>query len=106
MSVSIMKTNRVCKIMVEGEMNIYNTSEIKDRLLNTISEYSGECSSIDLDLFNVNEIDTSGVQLLIMLNNEAQRLNKGLNITINNTVRNVMKLLNIETGETGQTLCK
>ena len=99
MPVSVAMTNGVCRIMIEGEMNIYNATAIKDHLLNAISE----CPRIELDLFNVNEIDTSGIQLLIMLQNEAQRLNKELNITMNNAVRNVMKLLNIEMG---QGLCR
>jgi anti-anti-sigma factor len=108
MNVSIMKTNGVCKVMIEGDMNIYNAAEIKDRLLNAISD--SECSIIELDLFNVHEIDTSGVQLLIMLQNEAQRLNKGLSITMNNVVRNVLKLLNITIGRwdspSGELLCR
>lgn len=97
MPVSAAITNGVCRVVIEGEMNIYNASEIKDRLLNVISE----CSCIELDLFNVNEIDTSGIQLLIMLNNEALRRHQKINIAMNNAVRNAIKLLNIEIGQGG-----
>jgi anti-anti-sigma factor len=53
-------------ITISGELNIYTAGELRDRL---ISE-SGGIDDIELDLAEVSEIDSAGLQLLIALSRQ------------------------------------
>jgi anti-sigma B factor antagonist len=50
------------RIAIEGELSIYTAAEWKKRLDDLI----GEGGDLDLDLGAVQELDTAGLQLLIM----------------------------------------
>jgi len=51
------------RFVVEGEMTIYNASELKDQLMAHLIQRH---DPIALDLSGVTEIDTAGLQLVLM----------------------------------------
>ena len=55
------------RIAIEGELNIYNAADWKDRLYEPIAR--GD--SLELDLSAVQELDTAGLQVLVMAKKEA-----------------------------------
>jgi len=59
-----------------GEMTIYNAAEIKPVLLHAL-EQSDE---IEIDLAGISEMDTSGVQLLMLMKREAVIAGKALKL--------------------------
>lgn len=56
-----------CRIAVEGELTIYTAADWKGRLYDPIAR--GD--DLELDLSAVQELDTAGLQLLIMAKKEA-----------------------------------
>lgn len=92
MDISTKMEKGACVVRIEGEMTIYNAIEIKkglDRWLNGAGE-------IHMDLSQVSEIDTSGVQLLLLARREALRLKRGLKITSHShATRSVYELYNL-----------
>jgi anti-sigma B factor antagonist len=61
-----------CRFLIEGEMTIYTAQELKDQLLAQLQQ--GQ--ALVLDLTRVSELDSAGVQLLVLLRNEAAASNK------------------------------
>lgn len=60
-----MKTGRV---QVDGELTIYRANELKPELLAALNG----AAQAEFDLSGVTEIDTAGVQLLLLARREAQ----------------------------------
>lgn len=60
-------TSAIARFAIEGEMTIYRAAELKDLILPQI----GLADEIEIDLSNVDEIDSSGLQLLIATKREA-----------------------------------
>lgn len=58
-----------CKAKIDGDMNIYTSCELKDKLLQKLAK----CQTMELDLSQVMEFDTAGFQLLALLKREADR---------------------------------
>ena len=58
------------------DLTIYHALEQKHRLLDAL----GSADELELDLMQVGEIDTAGLQLLILLKKEAQRAGKSVRI--------------------------
>ena len=81
MTISIEKKDGLCKMKIETDMTIFNAAELKNDLLSDM----GDCSSVEIDLSRVGEIDTSGFQLLFMLKREAALLNKDFKIASHST---------------------
>lgn len=61
----------------EGEMTIYHTADLKPALLDALAQNQ----EIELDLSSVSELDTSGVQLLMLVKREAAAAGKALKLT-------------------------
>jgi anti-anti-sigma factor len=59
---------------IDGEMTIYRAAELKDTLLAALAA----AQALDIELAQVEEIDTSGVQLLLLVQREAARAGKPL----------------------------
>jgi len=59
-------------VRVDGELTIYRAAELKPLLL-ALPPGDG---AIELDLAQVSEIDTAGVQLLLLARREAQALSR------------------------------
>jgi anti-anti-sigma factor len=58
------------------DLTIYNALTQKQTLLDALAA----CDKLDLDLSQVSEMDTAGLQLLILLKKEAQRAGKRVSI--------------------------
>lgn len=63
-----------CHLRLEGEMTIYTALDTKVRLLEPLSS----CRQIDVDLSQVSEIDSAGLQLMILVKREATALGKDI----------------------------
>ena len=86
MSEEIGNTETV-RLALEGEMTIYHAQEIKEQMLAGLES----CGKLELDLSQVGEIDTAGLQLLIMAKREAGRTGKALQLVAHSTaVREVL----------------
>lgn len=65
------------RLTLAGEMTIYAAAELKPRLLGPIES----CAKIEIDLTGVGEIDTAGLQLLILAKRQAIAAGKSLRLT-------------------------
>jgi len=82
------------------DLTIYGALEQKVRLLDALAS----TNVLELDLMQVNEIDTSGLQLLILLKREALKAGKKVAITAHShAVRSVIEFCNL-VGELGDPL--
>lgn len=73
----VKKSEGLCHAVVEGEMTIYTAAELKQ----VMSELVDEALEVEIDLSRVSEIDTSGVQLLMMIKKYRKKSEKELRIT-------------------------
>jgi anti-sigma B factor antagonist len=64
MTYSAEKTGRIA---LDGEMTIYTAADLKARLLNALAE--GE--ELEVDLSGVSELDSAGLQIMVLLKREA-----------------------------------
>jgi anti-anti-sigma factor len=65
-------------LQIDGDMTIYQAEELKQKLLTTLAA-SG--ASLTVDLQNVGEIDSAGIQLLIAAKHAAAAIGKSLVLT-------------------------
>lgn len=63
-------------VRLEGELSIYRAGELKQLLLDAL--YA--CDDLQLDLGGITEIDSAGVQLLLLIKNEAMRCGKSFSM--------------------------
>jgi anti-sigma B factor antagonist len=77
------------RIAIEGELTIYTALELKDQLLIGLSA----TPELELDLSEVGEFDAAGLQLLVMIKQEASALGKELRFTGHSPV--VLDLLDL-----------
>ncbi|WP_417582154.1 STAS domain-containing protein [Nitrincola sp.] len=81
-----------CQAFLSGELNIYHAADMKPQLLETL----GHCTEMELHLADVSEIDTSGLQLLLMMAQEARRTGKRLRLTEHSpAVVDIMQLFDL-----------
>ena len=74
------------------DLTIYHAHEQKSALLNALAD----TDDLELDLMHVGEIDTAGLQLLILLKKEAQRAGKTISIVAHSqSVRAVIDFCNL-----------
>lgn len=74
------------------DLTIYHALEQKNALLDALSS----TDDLELDLMHVSEIDTAGLQLLILLKKEAQRSGKRISIVAHSQpVRAVIDFCNL-----------
>jgi len=87
--------NAAC-LAVEGEMTIYRAAELWPALLEAVRMHDAPA----LDLSNVSEFDSAGLQLLLVGRQEAARLGKHLAVSAaSSAVRDVFALLGMDLGE-------
>jgi len=80
---------RRCIIHIEQEMNIYTAASLKEPLLAPLSK----SRELVLNLNHVSDMDTSGVQLLLLMHREAIRQHVALHILeMSAAVREVLSL--------------
>lgn len=72
----------------EGPLTIYRAANLKTELMQALAQSDG----LELDLSKVEEIDTAGLQLLILAKREAARLGKAVAIVAHSqAVREVIE---------------
>jgi anti-sigma B factor antagonist len=82
----------VTRLTIEEDLTIYNAVDMKRRLLDAVRAPN----ALELDLARVGEIDTAGVQLLILAKRESQRLSRDLHIVAHSpAVRSVLEIYNM-----------
>lgn len=67
---------RQLRLHPAGEMTIYSAAELKPVLLDALNQ----SDEIEIDLSGVSELDTSGVQLLMLMKREAAAAGKALKL--------------------------
>jgi anti-sigma B factor antagonist len=81
-----------------GELTIQTAAEEKAGLLAFLDITTEAHTDIELDLSNVTELDTAGVQLLIMAKREARAQGRGLRLSAASpTVVEVLKIACLST---------
>ncbi|WP_428240287.1 STAS domain-containing protein [Gynuella sp.] len=66
-----------CQAAISGEMTIYTILELKEK----IAAMLADAHNITLDLSAVNEIDSAGIQLLLVLHNNRLKHQYSLTLT-------------------------
>lgn len=70
------KKNAVYKLPIEGELTIYTAAELKGKIVAALEAKQ----PIEIDLSQVDEIDSAGLQLLILAKREAARIERTLSL--------------------------
>jgi len=70
------KKNAVYKLPIEGELTIYTAAELKSKIVAAFAA----AQPIEIDLSQVDEIDSAGLQLLILAKREAAAADKPLTL--------------------------
>ncbi|MBI5643262.1 MAG: STAS domain-containing protein [Deltaproteobacteria bacterium] len=79
---------------ISGEMTIYNAPALKKGLLDALAENR----DLAMDLSEVNEMDTSGFQLLLLAKKEAVQKSRELTlVNISQAAATVIELYNMRT---------
>ena len=68
--------NPVPRLVLTDDLTIYNAATTKEQLLGALTS----SDAIELDLSQVGQIDTSGLQLLVLVKQESVKSSKRLNI--------------------------
>lgn len=66
-----------CKALVQGSMTIYEAAAGKQALLGVLAD----ATELEIDLSSVAEMDTAGLQLLILVKRESLRTGKAVRLT-------------------------
>ena len=87
-----MMTKKPQRLSINESMTIYQAPELKARLLETL----GSAEIIELDLSQVGEIDSAGLQLLLLAKREAGAAGKTMTIVSHSpAVREVIEFTNL-----------
>ena len=79
-------------LCIEGEMSIYRAHELKKMLLEPLQPHA----TLEVNLSGVTELDTAGLQLLLLAKRTAQKQNGQLRLVGHSpAVLNVFDLLNL-----------
>ena len=80
------------RLAIDRDMTIYHAEALKGELLGRLEQDS----AIELDLSRIAEIDTSGIQLLMLAKNESMRRQKKLRIVAHSpAVQELIDLYNL-----------
>lgn len=80
------------RITLQEDLTIYHALDQKGRLLEALSQ----ADELELDLSQVAEMDTAGLQLLILLKREAQKAGKKATVVAHSqAVRSVIDFCNL-----------
>ena len=79
---------------IDGEMTIHRAAELKAVLLDALHVQS---SAVELDLSHVTEIDSSGIQLLLLLQSAARAQQREVFLSAaSEPVQNVLSVLGLQ----------
>lgn len=71
MGVTIETNDGNCNVLIEDNMTIYEAGEQKTQLLKALKKVKKN-QQMEIDLSNVNEMDTAGIQVLLLLKKTAE----------------------------------
>lgn len=81
-------------IVVSGEVDLYNVSELKKQLF---SVTDGSCSSVVIDMSNVNYMDSSGIGALVAGQKKMKaHSGKFALMSVHDDVLNILKLATLD----------
>ena len=93
MSVRIEKNDDLNTLSIGGEMTIYTAAKYKSQLLDQLEQ----CQELELNLSEIDEMDTAGLQLLLVLKREAEAGGRQLRlINHSRAVYEILELLNMQ----------
>ncbi len=82
----------VCQVKIEGEMTIYSALDTKERLISALARHN----QVEIDLSHVSEMDSAGLQLMILAKREAAAKNKQIRFVSHSpAVVEVLELCNL-----------
>lgn len=81
MNITRKNTKSGTALSIDGELTIYTVTQAKQALL---EDHENFTSPVALDLRNVSEIDTAGLQLLLFVQKHLSGLEKTLHLTKSN----------------------
>lgn len=92
MNASSSPASRAARVALASDLTIYQAAEHKEVLLQALAD----AEHLELDLSAVGDIDTAGLQLLILLKREARARGRQVTITNHSTaVRQVIDFCNL-----------
>ena len=75
-------SNKIRQLAISQDLTIYHALEQKTQLLDALNE----SQALELDLSQVVEIDTAGLQLLLLAKREANKAGKRMTLTAHSPV--------------------
>lgn len=72
MSIKVKSNDGGCEVLIEEDMTIYEAIKQKKKLLNALKKLKKN-EQIKIDLSNVNEMDTAGLQVLLLIKQTAEK---------------------------------
>lgn len=92
MSIDVLKEHTGCRIRIDDELTIYTASVVNS----TIRDALAANDSVAIDLTGVTEIDTAGLQILLMARKEAALRQRAVSfIGHNRAVIDCLHLMNL-----------
>lgn len=76
MEIHVAQKDKVSHMQIQGEMTIYSALELKSSLIDCLNN----SQEMVIDLSSVDEMDCSGVQLLVLIKREALKAGKVLHL--------------------------
>lgn len=84
--------NGTCTLKISGEVKIYDVASFKDQIFENFDSYS----ALNLDLSATEDMDTSGLQLLMLVRKEAQTRNISFRVVASSDPADkLLKLFNL-----------
>jgi anti-sigma B factor antagonist len=77
MAITAETKNGLTRLRIAGEMTIYTAADLKQELMKQLAQ-PGE---LEIDLTEVSELDSAGLQLLILAKREAQHEGRTMRLT-------------------------
>lgn len=75
MGIKVTSNDGNYKALIEDDMTIYEANEQKKELLNALKKIKKD-EQMEIDLSNVNEMDTAGLQVLLLIKRTAAKAKK------------------------------
>jgi anti-sigma B factor antagonist len=92
MNITAKTKKGICRLAIDGEMTIYTALETKAQLL----QHLDKRKELEVDLSQVTDIDSAGLQLLILLKRETMARDTVLRLTAHSaSVTEVIDTLNL-----------
>lgn len=87
----------VRRVALAGELTIQTASQEKAGLLALLDVTTDEGADLELDLSGITELDTAGLQLLLMARREAAAAGRSLSLTApSQTVLEVLRIAHLD----------